>query len=232
MLRSAGTLRNDFPEQRDRIAALIGLESEAVRLEEALTHPSFSNERRELADNQRLEFLGDAVLGFCVGELLFMREPDADEGMLTRMIPTSSVLKEMVERGGFSKLLAFTLAEGAESLAQSSGSALMSTALNEQTWEQGNPLKNLALGTLQQSATSAAIGLGVSSLHKLGAGAIGHARSALTTLRAWRASFISPATIYIGSPFNSLKAKDMPTTAGPCGYAPKSPANGPSLRPG
>ena len=78
-------MRSDFTDQRDRIAALIGVDSSAVRLEEALTHPSYSNERRELSDNQRLEFLGDAVLGFCVGELLFMREPDADEGMLTRL---------------------------------------------------------------------------------------------------------------------------------------------------
>lgn len=78
-------MRSDFPEQRDRIAALVGLSSDAVRLDEALTHPSFSNERRVLADNQRLEFLGDAVLGFCVGELLFMREPDANEGTLTRL---------------------------------------------------------------------------------------------------------------------------------------------------
>lgn len=78
-------MRNDFLEQRDRIAALVGLASDATRLDEALTHPSYSNERRDLPDNQRLEFLGDAVLGFCVGELLFMREPNANEGVLTRM---------------------------------------------------------------------------------------------------------------------------------------------------
>ncbi len=78
-------MRNDFAEQRERIAALVGLESDVPRLEEALTHPSYSNERRDLPDNQRLEFLGDAVLGFCVGEMLFMREPNANEGVLTRM---------------------------------------------------------------------------------------------------------------------------------------------------
>lgn len=78
-------MRTDFPEQRERIAALVGLDSAAPRLEEALTHPSYSNERRDLPDNQRLEFLGDAVLGFCVGELLFVREPDANEGTLTRL---------------------------------------------------------------------------------------------------------------------------------------------------
>jgi ribonuclease-3 len=36
-------------------------------------------------DNQRLEFLGDAVLGLCVSEMLATRYPDADEGKLTRM---------------------------------------------------------------------------------------------------------------------------------------------------
>ena len=67
------------------MAALVGLPSDSPRLDEALTHPSYSNERRDLRDNQRLEFLGDAVLGFCVGELLFVREPNANEGVLTRM---------------------------------------------------------------------------------------------------------------------------------------------------
>lgn len=78
-------VRTDFSEQRERVAALVGLDATAPRLEEALTHPSFSNEQRTLADNQRLEFLGDAVLGFCVGELLFVREPGANEGVLTRL---------------------------------------------------------------------------------------------------------------------------------------------------
>ena len=78
-------MKAELLEQRERIAALVGLDPSAVRLEEALTHPSYSNERRELADNQRLEFLGDAVLGFCVGELLFVREPNANEGVLTRL---------------------------------------------------------------------------------------------------------------------------------------------------
>ncbi len=54
------------------------------RLVEALTHPSFANEA-SVPDNQRLEFLGDAVLGLCVSELLATRYPDADEGKLTRM---------------------------------------------------------------------------------------------------------------------------------------------------
>jgi ribonuclease-3 len=68
---------------RTRLSSLVG-EGEIPRLNEALTHPSFANETGE-ADNQRLEFLGDAVLGLCVSELLSAAHPQADEGKLTRM---------------------------------------------------------------------------------------------------------------------------------------------------
>jgi ribonuclease III len=54
------------------------------RFEEALAHPSFANETNK-PDNQRLEFLGDAVLGLCVSEMLVTAHPMADEGKLTRM---------------------------------------------------------------------------------------------------------------------------------------------------
>lgn len=53
----------------------------------ALTHPSYLNEHPEegLDDNQRLEFLGDAVLDFLSGDLLYQRFPEAPEGRLTRL---------------------------------------------------------------------------------------------------------------------------------------------------
>lgn len=55
-------------------------------LEEALTHPSRANEvQGKVADNQRLEFFGDAILDFLVSHLLFDRFPGAREGELTRM---------------------------------------------------------------------------------------------------------------------------------------------------
>ena len=69
---------------RLRVAELLGDEAPIARFDEALTHPSYSNETGAL-HNQRLEFLGDAVLGLCVSELLAARFPDADEGSLTRM---------------------------------------------------------------------------------------------------------------------------------------------------
>jgi len=102
-------------EQRDRVAALTGLPTDALRLEEALTHPSYSNESRDLRDNQRLEFLGDAVLGFCVGELLFIREPEADEGVLTRLraqLVSAEALAQWARRHDLSRAL--RLGRGAE----------------------------------------------------------------------------------------------------------------------
>jgi ribonuclease-3 len=69
---------------RERIEAIVGSTSEMRLFEEALTHRSFANETK-CADNQRLEFLGDAVLDLCASELLMSLHPTADEGALTRM---------------------------------------------------------------------------------------------------------------------------------------------------
>jgi ribonuclease-3 len=69
---------------RSRLTEIVGV-GPVPRLEEALTHPSYANEIAGAADNQRLEFLGDAVLGLCVSELLSAAHPEADEGVLTRM---------------------------------------------------------------------------------------------------------------------------------------------------
>ena len=56
-------------------------------LVEALTHPSFLNENPETGrvSYQRLEFLGDAVLGYVTASELFRRFPDIDEGELTKL---------------------------------------------------------------------------------------------------------------------------------------------------
>lgn len=53
-------------------------------LEAALTHPSYAHERSAGCGNERLEFLGDAVLGLVVGRLLYERYPAWAEGHLTR----------------------------------------------------------------------------------------------------------------------------------------------------
>lgn len=66
------------------LAERFPLDGDLPHLEEALTHPSFANEQKgRRVDNQRLEFLGDAVLGLLVGELLMERLPAAKEGELS-----------------------------------------------------------------------------------------------------------------------------------------------------
>ena len=56
-------------------------------LQNALTHSSYANERwhNSLLSNERLEFLGDSVLGMLVAEYLYKNFPDRPEGELTRM---------------------------------------------------------------------------------------------------------------------------------------------------
>lgn len=56
-------------------------------LKAALIHSSYANEHRGegMESNERLEFLGDSVLGFVTAEYLFARHPDMPEGDLTRI---------------------------------------------------------------------------------------------------------------------------------------------------
>ena len=56
-------------------------------LQNALTHSSYANERwhNSLLSNERLEFLGDSILGMVVAEYLFQNFPNRPEGELTRM---------------------------------------------------------------------------------------------------------------------------------------------------
>ena len=65
----------------------LGIEfRDPLLLTRALTHRSYLNENPEaLEDNERLEFLGDAVLDFLVGAWLYNRFPEMPEGNLTRL---------------------------------------------------------------------------------------------------------------------------------------------------
>lgn len=60
--------------------------NEITRLEQALVHSSYVNENPQLAQdsNERLEFLGDAVLGLIVAEKLYRDFPHFDEGEMTK----------------------------------------------------------------------------------------------------------------------------------------------------
>lgn len=75
------------PETPQEFARRLGLPfTDILLLNRALTHRSYLNEHPDaLEDNERLEFLGDAVLDFLVGAWLYNHFPEMSEGELTRM---------------------------------------------------------------------------------------------------------------------------------------------------
>jgi len=71
---------------RDELRALLGVEKlDPEMLERALTHRSYAYENGGLPTNERLEFLGDSVLGVVVTETLYLTHPDLSEGRLAKL---------------------------------------------------------------------------------------------------------------------------------------------------
>ena len=78
-------------------------------LKQALTHSSYANEKhlKKLSDNERLEFLGDAVLEVISSEFLFNNYPKLTEGQLTKLRasivcePTLAICTEEIHLGEF-----------------------------------------------------------------------------------------------------------------------------------
>jgi ribonuclease III len=72
----------------DQFQKEIGLHfADLSLLQQAMTHRSYVNEHsdNDLIDNERLEFLGDAIIDFVVGDMLYQRFPVITEGELTRL---------------------------------------------------------------------------------------------------------------------------------------------------
>src|SRR5436190_12442347 len=76
--------RGNQPESAALLRAL-GADLSPELLERALTHRSFAYENGGLPTNERLEFLGDAVLGLVVTDALFREYPDLPEGHLAKL---------------------------------------------------------------------------------------------------------------------------------------------------
>src|SRR5215831_6440660 len=76
-----GATRVAAAELQDALGVPLG----AKLLERALTHRSFAYENGGLPTNERLEFLGDAVLGLIVTDALFREYPDLPEGQLAKL---------------------------------------------------------------------------------------------------------------------------------------------------
>jgi ribonuclease-3 len=82
-MKNESTILESPQELMDRLHIQF---NDVLLLTRALTHRSYLNEHSDaLEDNERLEFLGDAVLDFLVGEWLYNRFPEMEEGDLTQM---------------------------------------------------------------------------------------------------------------------------------------------------
>jgi ribonuclease III len=68
-----------------QLEAALGTAIDPALLERALTHRSYAYEHGGLPTNERLEFLGDAVLGLAVTDALYRAHPDLPEGALAKL---------------------------------------------------------------------------------------------------------------------------------------------------
>jgi ribonuclease III len=81
----SGPKDNLTSSDRARLGSVLGITVEAELLFQALTHRSFAYENGGLPTNERLEFLGDSVLGLVVTDALYRRHADLPEGQLAKL---------------------------------------------------------------------------------------------------------------------------------------------------
>ncbi|HRP99409.1 MAG TPA: ribonuclease III [Terrimesophilobacter sp.] len=92
------------------LAKALGVTVEPGLLELALTHRSFSYENGEVPHNERLEFLGDSVVGIAVTDRLYREHPDVDEGELAKqrasLVSTAALAEAatLIDLGAFVRL--------------------------------------------------------------------------------------------------------------------------------
>ena len=72
------------PDDNSELSSVLGVSVAPELLQLALTHRSFAYENGGLAHNERLEFLGDSILGQAVTVMLYTENPDLDEGDLAK----------------------------------------------------------------------------------------------------------------------------------------------------
>ncbi len=70
---------------RGRLVAAVGVELDPGLLDRALTHRSYAYENGGLPTNERLEFLGDSVLGLVITDALYRDNPEISEGHLAKL---------------------------------------------------------------------------------------------------------------------------------------------------
>ncbi len=105
-------LRHYFSKKssfEQKLYAVLGYYPQNIELyRQALTHKSYK--KRGGLDNERLEFLGDAILGSVVGEILYQEFPKGSEGFLTQMrskIVSRKTLNKLALEIGLNKLVRY-----------------------------------------------------------------------------------------------------------------------------
>lgn len=79
-------------------------------LRRCFTHSSYGHEHNDTPDNERLEFFGDSILGYCAAEYLYKNYPTLDEGGLTELkqkCVSRAPLSEAVKRMGLDKYILY-----------------------------------------------------------------------------------------------------------------------------
>ena len=112
------------------LAGRLGLPIAVEQLELALTHRSYAYENGGLPTNERLEFLGDAVLGLVVTDTLFAAHPDLPEGQLAKLraaVVNSRALAGVARELGLGEYL--RLGRGEESTGGREKASILADAL-------------------------------------------------------------------------------------------------------
>jgi ribonuclease-3 len=105
------------PEAGEQLQKVIGYRFRSIDvLNQALTHKSsiVPEDTKGLLSNERLEFLGDAVLNFLVTEHLYHRHPDKSEGQLSKiksLVVSRKILGEVAQRIDLGRYLIFGISE-------------------------------------------------------------------------------------------------------------------------
>ena len=112
------------------LAAELGVDVDLELLERALTHRSFAYEAGGLPTNERMEFLGDTVLGLVVTEALYRRHPDLPEGRLAKLrasVVSTRALAEVARAVGLGQWL--RLGRGEETTGGRDKSSILADAV-------------------------------------------------------------------------------------------------------
>lgn len=112
------------------LVARLGVELSEEILKQAITHRSFSYENGGVPTNERLEFLGDSVLGIVITDELYRKNPEAQEGQLAKLraaVVNAKALADVARTLGLGEFL--LLGKGEEATGGRDKSSILADAV-------------------------------------------------------------------------------------------------------